>query len=182
MFASHLAVPGTGAGEVTLWALCLLTIGLLFAGFQAALSLIAERVRAKRSGKPFFDERTVKWTLLVALAIGLAFRVTTWGPGGQTTLGWVGTGLIGASFIVFVVLSARKEVRSRDQARSFYFSPLWKYGLLCICIVTLLIQGATTPSGAASSVNVTLFSISLVALIAQTVGRWSRRHKSASLK
>lgn len=178
VFAVHVAVRQTNVGAISIWLLRLLTVVLLVAVVQAVVRFAATRLNAKQREERFFDEQSVKLMLLIGLGVGLVFRATTWGLGDQTILGWIGTGLVGASFAGLIACAARREVRLQGVSSSFYFNPLWKYGLLVICITTLFVQGAVTPSGVLSSFNVALFLLSLVALITQTVGRRSRSHSA----
>jgi FtsH-binding integral membrane protein len=117
--------------------------------------------------------------LLGVLVVGFAARVSEWGDEG--VVAWIGGTLM---VIAAVGLMASQFLRDRRRwaGKSFYFDPYWKWGLVAILLVTLLVQGISGAAPPLSSFLAALFWIVLIMLLVQTIGRWILRwrHRGTS--
>lgn len=117
---------------------------------------------------------TLRSLLLAALAFGIVARVVGWDHGDEGVLAWVGGIFIIVSFCALIVLQFLKE-RVTWRRSSFFFDPYWKYGLLAIALVTLVIQAVVGLEGGLLTFAAALFWLALILLMVQLAGRWIQR-------
>lgn len=163
-----------GSSPAIGWVLRILTLALVGAICVRATTFVWSRVEARKGGEQVWTETTLRGLLLGTLVVGVVLRVVGWSPGHAGVVTWIGGTMMLVSFAGLLLLQFIVE-RARARNPSFYFNPNWKYGLVLLFIVSLTIQGLVRPHGVMGGLNVTVFWLSLILLLVQTVGRWISR-------
>jgi Ca2+/Na+ antiporter len=161
-----------GGGQLSLWLLRILTVAILFMAGLAVWRFASARYAASRRGEQVLTKATVRGVLIATAVLGLLLRVIAWDPGNEGVVAWVGGIVLVVSVGGLIWLQLLREREAWRPTRDvFYFNPYWRYALLLGCVVTLCIQGVAKPEGIASSLNLAVFWLSLMALIGQSIGR-----------
>jgi hypothetical protein len=165
---------GDGVDTFLLWSLRILTIAVVLQVAFYAVQFVRDRVGAAKRGERVFTEQALRTVLLAGLAVGVAFRILTWGPKDQGVVGWVGAVVICLCLLGLALLYLRRA-RGFNMTPASYWHPYWRAGLLVLFVASLLALGAARPDGVLGGILVGLFWLSLIALVVQVFG--TRLHR-----
>jgi hypothetical protein len=167
--------------QVSRWVLGALTLAVIVLTVIGLWNFVDQRARAKRRGERVLTASTIAVLLVGLFIVGLVVRFAVGGDEPDGLVAWVG-GVLGLLALLGLFILGFLRERSRANARSFLFDPHWKYGLLLIAILAMVVFALTT-SDVLASVAVLCFWLALAILAGRALGRWivSSRRKSSNV-
>lgn len=164
LLAAWAAFSGGGGlvRQILFWALLIATVLVLVTISASALDFMRERRAAIARGEPFLTEPVVMRLLIGGLVVGALCRGLSFGIDSSGVLGVISASLLSGSLLGLFVLGFLRERRRKTGASGG--ATAWKYGLIGVCAVSLLLVAIVQGSGVLASIVAGVFWISAVAL------------------